>query len=160
MATDSWELQGIILFRNLINDMVEPYTYDDSRLSKLLLSSAFLNVQQLDFTNTYTVNLITEEIDPDPPEASFITLMVLKAVAMLAESEWKTESRKGLIVKDGPSSIDATELVKAKKDYAAQMKTQFDKAVLLHKTGNYNVGIAIVGPGRFDLTTSISDRFY
>jgi hypothetical protein len=158
--TQVWEDSSLILYRNLINDISEPYTYTDCRLLQLLLTSAFLNLQNIDFSNDYTVDLLKSEITPDPPESSFLSLMVLKAVALLATSEWKTEARKAIVVRDGPSSIDATELVNAKKDYAIRAQEQFDKAVLLHKTGNYNLGIAIVGPGRFDYVYNTQERFY
>jgi hypothetical protein len=158
--TKQWSNIGIVLLRDLINDVSDTPTYDDTRLQSLLLSAAYLNIQNIDFSYEYTVNLLTQDISPDPPESEFISLMVLRAVYMIAESEWKTESRKGITLRDGPTSISMADSINAKRDYAIKTKEQFDKAVVAYKTGNYNVGEAIVGAARFDLTPSYITRFY
>ncbi len=158
--THQWEDQSIILFRSLINDTVDPYTYDDCRVKNILLTAAYLNIQDVDFDSDYTIDLLLAEITPDPPESAFISLMVLRGVSLLANSEWKTESRQGIVVRDGPTSIDMTGRLDTLKDYAAASKAAYDKAVISYKTGNRNIGIAIVGPSRFDLQPLTNNRFY
>jgi len=156
----NWEDAGILIFRNLINDVVEPYTYADCRLKSLLITAAYLNIQYLDFDISYTIDLLHQEIEPDPTDNGFLSLMVLKAVAMLAESEWKTDARKGMIVKDGPSSIDMTDMLDAKKAYAEKTADALNRAVTTYRTGNYNPGRAIVGAARFDLQPIVYNMFY
>lgn len=156
----NWKTTGLLLLRNLINDLVEPYTYTDDRLESLLLTSAYLNTQDVDFDLDYVIDLSAETITPDSTDTGFIALMVLRAAAVLANSEWKTDSRKSVVVKDGPTSIDMTDSILQKQKYAAEMTAQFNKAVVLYKTGNRNIGVAIIGPGRFDLRTQTSQMFF
>jgi hypothetical protein len=157
--SEQWVDSGSVLLRDIIGDSIEPYTYSNSRVKSLLASAAYLNVQNIDFTYSYTVNRIQETVSPEPND-EFISLMVLRAVVMIAESEWKTISAKGMSIKDGPTSIDMSDGLEAKKEYAAKVKENFDKAVIDYKAGNYNVGEAIVGAARFDLITNYGQRFY
>jgi hypothetical protein len=148
----TWNDKALIIMRDAIGDAIKPYTYDDTRLSSIILTAGYLNSLDIDFTYDYTVNLLTGDISPLPTDDdNFIALMVLRAISILAESEWKTESRKGVIVRDGPTSIDMTAMVEAKAAYAKEMRDRFSRAVTSYRCGNYATGLAIVGPARFDL---------
>ena len=147
-----WKDKAVILFRDAIGDTSSPYTYEKTRLESLLITAAYLVSQSISFSTTYTIDVLGGSITPDPKDDNdFLALTVLKAIAVLADSEWRTESRNGMIVKDGPTSIDYTEVVKAKELYAKEMKSRFENAKIAYQCGDYSAGLAIIGPARFDL---------
>lgn len=153
------ETSPIIILRTYINDIVEPYTYSDARLVQLLTVSAYLIIQTIDFGIEYSVDLSTNTISPDPNN-DYISLTVLKAIALLAESEWKTESRKGMTVRDGPTAIDARPMLDAKAAYVKYTKEQLDRAILIYQAGNRCVGTAIIGPSRFEVGYGSQPKYY
>lgn len=147
-----WNDVMVRLLRSLIGDDGAVSEYADARLEELLLTSAYMMLSEVNFTNTYTVDLDDGTIVPDPVDNNdnlFINLVVLKAAFMLFSAEYRLASNKSLIVKDGPSSIDGTAIAQQKKLLVDNAKKNLDQALLEYRAGNYAAaGEAIIGPHR------------
>ena len=79
MAT--WDTSLVIIFRNLINDAVAPYTYNDARAKEIILVGAQLMLMEVSFDIPYVVDLNGQNITPDPVENNdnnFIALHLIK----------------------------------------------------------------------------------
>lgn len=148
----------LIILRNFIDDVATVQLYTDERLTQLLTVGAYILVGKLNLDNV--VNISTNDISPVPDE-DIMSLIILQAATLLAESEWKTAALRGYSVKDGVTSIDPKSMIDAKAAYAKALKSQLDKALLMYQAGNRGVGVAIVGPSRFT-TNSYNQvpRFY
>lgn len=103
-----WQEHTNIMVRHLINDLdVNNYKYTDERINSTVAVAAQLVVLELDFKNEYTVDVILQDIDPDPlTDNMFINLIVIRAAIIIIGGEVKSESANAIAIKDGPSSID------------------------------------------------------
>lgn len=103
----SWQDTGIIILRNLIWDNDATVTYSDSRLEEVLIVAAHQNKAELDFETTYTVNVATTTISPDPEsDEIFMHLMTLKAACIFDRGNARIAAMKaGLEAKCGPATM-------------------------------------------------------
>lgn len=108
----AWQTTIPIMVRYLISDVDDSnYKYSDSRLEKTTLVGAQLVSLELDFVNTYSIDIENDTLNPDPTENetkdnSFINLVALKTACIIIGSEMKTEAANAISIKDGPSAID------------------------------------------------------
>lgn len=108
----SWQNTVPVMVRYLINDTDSTnYKYSDSRIQKATLVGAQFVGLELDFVNSYAVDLVGETIVPDPTSSEtrddpFINLLALRTACIILGSEIKTEAANAIAIKDGPSSID------------------------------------------------------
>jgi len=145
----AWQDTMVIMLRVIIDDMGSNPTYSDSRLEEVLVVSANLTKQDIDFANDYTIGVTDSTITPDPtdtPDNGFINLVTLKAACLLANSEYKTEANNAISVRDGSASIDKRGVAAAKKDWKDSICKDYDRAEKEYKLGNSNAGAAIIGP--------------
>lgn len=140
-----WYETAIPLLRALIDDLGSPSTYSDSRLEELLVYAAFFINRQVDFDQTYTIDVTTTSISPSP-DKDFINLMVLKAATIIFRGEVKVAASEAFRVVDGPSSVDTSLSYEAKKKLADIMEDDLAKAILQYQLGNSNAGKAIITP--------------
>ena len=120
----AWQTEMTTLLRYVINDTdATSYEFTDSRLQTLIVSSA-------------------------ANDNGFINLVVLKSACMLADGEYRTASNKGIVIRDGPSSVDARALIASKQQIASDSCAKYEKAELEFRLGNSNAGEAIIGPHR------------
>jgi len=116
----SWKKEMTSLLRYVINDADETSReFTDERLCNLLVTSAHLTLGVVDFPSDYTVDIPNSGLSPDPTsvkDSSFMNLVILKAACLLAEGEFRVATNKGIVVRDGPSSVDPRGLVSAKKE--------------------------------------------
>jgi hypothetical protein len=146
---ETWHLHMRILLRSLIGDDVEPYTYHDDALDQLLVNAAYFVNSDVDFVQTYSINVAKRLITPDPVAANddgFVTLTVLYAALMIYQQEARLASMKGVKVKDGPSEIDYRDAAVRAKAMLGQAQRAYDDAKVAYKTGNGMRGHAIVTP--------------
>ena len=120
----SWQGEMTTMVRYLINDADSSnYTYSDERIETTVLVSAQLVISEVDFENTYTVDVEQCYLSPDPTDPTsglttankddgFISLVSLKASCILLGSEMKTHALTSVRVTDGPSSVDCTSVAK------------------------------------------------
>lgn len=142
----SWDYVIPQLIRGLINDMSPPYTYTDGRLQELTVLSAHLLLNEVTFSQTYTISLSDLTITPDPAsDVGFVNLVALKASTIVLNSEVKAAANQSILIKDGPATIDLGNRYNNIKDLAKNMEKAFDQAKLEHQLGNQNPGRAVVG---------------
>lgn len=107
----SWITESVLVLRHMINDVLTPYKYDDDRLTELLIVSARMVQSEVNLVNTYTVEVDTTTLTPDPTDPTtkddpFIELMTLKAACVLDRSEARTAATQAISIKDGSSAVD------------------------------------------------------
>ena len=103
-----WKIDLVLMFRSLIGDL-DNAKFTDERLKQILTVGAYNVVNDADFSNTYTVDVASVSISPDPiteNDTDFTTLTVYKSACILLGSEVKTEAANAISIKDGPSAID------------------------------------------------------
>ena len=148
----AWTTDMVTILRYIIDDVDSTQTYADSRLETLIVTAAQLTKEDVTFSKTYTLNIASATISPDPTDDTrddgFINLVCLKAACLLAGAEFKTEASKGIMVRDGSASIDTRGVSQSKKDWRDHICENYAKAERDFKTGNSKVGEAIVGPYR------------
>ena len=92
----SWQGQMSTVVRHLISD-VDPtaYTFSANRIETSILVAAQLSIMNIDFNNTYTVNVESCSLSPDPTDTEtkddpFIALICLRAACIIIGSEINT----------------------------------------------------------------------
>lgn len=149
----AWNTQCLEMVRSLIGDTDCTPEYSDDRLTRLLVVTAYSLVSEIDFDRTYTINVNTQSISPDPslldtPDNNFITLLVLKASHNLMLGESRKYGLGSVKIVDGPSTIDTSARVKSIKDFASELEMKFYKAKYLYQSGK-NVRF-VTGPSTND----------
>lgn len=147
----AWTTTIVTMVRYLINDVVEPYTYSDSRLQQTIAVSAQLVLTELTFSYDYVVDLTVPSITPDPTtvnDNAFINLIALKTACFMDQSLYRTKAQQaGIIVKTGSHSIDTS---RAMQGYDNLMKIgpckAYEDAKLEYITGILVPGRAVLGP--------------
>ena len=145
----SWRNEIPLIVRYLIDD-INSSKYSDERIETSILISAQLILMETRFDNEYTINIVNNQLSPDPTsprDDSFITLTALKTACIIVGSEIKTESANSISIKDGPSSIDlrgvSSTLVVLYKDLCEK----YDKLLRDYKENKVvTAGQAILGP--------------
>ena len=113
----AWQNEMSIIVRHLINDLdSSDYIFTDNRIEESILVSAQLVLHEIDFTNTYAIDVDGSSLSPDPTTAgskdnSFINLVSMKTATILIGSELKTHSLNAISLRDGPSSLDLRGIV-------------------------------------------------
>ncbi len=150
-----WQTEMGRIVRYLVNDIdTENPTYDDDRIEETIVVSAQLLQSNVDYYySTYTVNVQSVSITPDPmnptssgvnKEDGFINLVSLQAAMLILAAEFKDSTSGSLKVVDGPSQIDMTTVAIQKRVLFEEMKDRFNKAVFQYRAGNSIAGKAIL----------------
>lgn len=148
----SWQGQMTTIVRHMINDVnSDSYTYTDKRLETCILVAAQLTVMNVDFENTYTINVETCTISPDPTDTdtkdeAFITLIALRTACMILGGEIRKESGNAISIKDGPSAIDLRGVTQTLATLYKDLCTKYDSLLMEYRAGNSIAGVAILGP--------------
>lgn len=147
----SWQGQISTMVRHIVNDVNSAsYTYSVKRLETTILVAAQLVSLDLDFDNSYVINVEQCSLSPDPTDDpkdnSFINLTALKTACIIIGSEVRSEASNAISIKDGPSAIDlrgvATTLNVLYKDLCGK----YDQLVYDYVAGGSLAGQAILGP--------------
>ena len=147
----AWQNEMSIIVRHLINDLdSSSYVFTDSRVEESILVSAQLVLHEIDFDNTYTIDVDGSSLSPDPTTSgskdnSFINLVSIKTASILVGSELKTHSLNAISLRDGPSSLDLRGIVSSLKILFDDINKKYDDAKLEYKM-NGIVGQAVLGP--------------
>ena len=145
-----WQNEMKVIVRHLVNDLdSSDYTFTDSRLEEAVLVSAQLASLEIDFDNTYAIDVDSVSLSPDPTSGnkddSFINLVCLKTAQMLLGSVLKTHSLNAISLKDGPSALDLRGIVSGLKILFDDINKKYEEATTQYKL-NGVVGQAILGP--------------
>lgn len=138
----------IQITRGLINDLTaSSYVYTDTRLEELISISAYLVVNEVDFSTSYTINVDLQQITPSPSlDMNFMALVGLRTACMVLQGDYITDSTKAISVKDGPSTIDMRARIDHKKIIAETACKKYENAKIRYVAGDRSVGVGIVGP--------------
>ena len=146
-----WQNEMTLIIRHLVNDLDSTsYTFTDSRLEEAVLVCAQLLLLEVDFESTYTIDVDSMTLNPDPTSSgnkddSFINLICLSTAQMLLGSELKIHSLNAISLRDGPSSLDLRGIVTGLKILFEDINRRYDEAKMQYKL-NGVVGQAILGP--------------
>jgi hypothetical protein len=146
----SWQNEMVRILRFLIND-INSATYEDCRLEETLLVAAQLKYAAIDFNNSYSIDVDSLSLSPDPTETNpkddwFINIVCLYAASIILSSEAKTLAAQSYKIKDGPSSIEIGDAYKATKELADEMAERVDIAVMQMKAGDSVGAQAVLTP--------------
>jgi len=146
----AWQQILVTLVRNLTGDMTSPFRHSDETIEEIVITAALHVVMEVDFANTYTVNLSQYSITPDPVESTaevaFQILVALKAVEIIAAGEYRTASDKAISFKDGPSQLDTRGVADAKREILRDAELSYSRARTSYLTGDGLHGVAVVTP--------------
>ena len=145
----SWQSDMVLIVRAIINDMDIPYTYSDSKLEQLIVTSAQLLKREVDFEYTYTIDIEAVSISPDPLSSSddgFINIVSLKTACLVLGGEVKVAAANNFKVTDGGATIDSSVGYYAKKGLYDQLCEDLANAKIAYVMGNVNTIKAILTP--------------
>ena len=148
----SWQGQMSTILRYLIDDVDSTsYKFSDERIETTLLVAAQLVTLEVDLTNTYTINVETCSLSPDPTETdtrvnAFINLVCLKGAVVIVGSQIRSESSNSISIKDGPSAIDLRGVTGTLTVLYKDLSEKYEKLLLDYRTGNSVAGKSILGP--------------
>lgn len=149
----SWQTHMVPIVRGLIFDLTSPYTYCDTRLEELICTCAVLVIQEVDLSTTYTVNLSTISITPDPSgDEDFVALVCLKTACLISQGEHREAAKMAVSVKDGPAFVDTKERAKHLGAVADDACGKYESAKVNYQIGDGTLGRAIVSPYNSDQT--------
>ncbi len=142
-----WQDYTNLMVRTLINDLDETnYKYTDSRIDSTIAVAAQLVILEIDFKNTYVVDVIQETIEPDPADDNqFINLLVYRAAIIIVGGEVKIEASNAIAIKDGPSAIDLRSVSSTLLALYRDLSNKYDSIVQDYGYST-NIGSAILGP--------------
>ena len=138
--------------RHLISD-VDPtaYTFSSNRIETSILVAAQLLTMNVDFNNTYTINVESCALSPDPTDTDtkdnpFIALACLRAACIIIGSEIRKESGNSISIKDGPSAIDLRGVTQTLAVLYKDLSQKYEDALLDYRAGSSVAGQSILGP--------------
>jgi hypothetical protein len=122
------------IVRHLVNDIdSSSYTFATDRVETTILVAAQLMIMNVDFNNTYEINVEASTLSPDPTDTDtkdnpFIALACL------------------LSIKDGPSAIDLRGVTNTLTVLYQDLCKKYEDALLDYRAGNSVVGQSVLGP--------------
>ena len=143
-----WNIDLVLMIRSLIGDL-DRAKYTDERLKQVLVVGAYNVINDADFSNTYSVDVASVSISPDPiseNDTDFSTLAVYKAACILLGSEVKTEAANAISIKDGPSAIDLRGVTQNLSIMYNDLCAKYDHLLKTYQYNNTLVGQAVLGP--------------
>jgi hypothetical protein len=140
------------IVRHLVNDLdSSKYKYTPNRIETALLVAAQLSIMNVDFNNTYTINVEGCTLSPDPTDTitkddPFITLICMRTACIIIGSEIRSESGNAISIKDGPSAIDLRGVTQTLAILYKDLCEKYEHLLLEYRAGNSVAGQAILGP--------------
>ena len=148
----AWQNEMVIMLRHVVNDLdSSSYSFTDDRLEESILVSAQLVSTEIDFENTYTIDVDGLILTPDPTaladkDDAFINLVVLKASCVILGSEVRSNALNSIALKDGPSSIDLRGITSGLTTLYQHLCEKYEASVMQYKAGSSIAGQAILSP--------------
>ncbi len=138
-----WSDVMTTMLRYMINDFGNPQTYDDNQLQMMLLVNAAYEVQELNFSQTFTVDIqnITLSPDPtvnDPKDYNLVNLTVLRTAVMVFANEYKASTNQAIMFKEFHSQADMRGIAPHKKDLWLEFQKLYEE-----KRMHYQIGIRV-----------------
>ena len=127
----------LITLRVHIGD-VTATKYSDFDLKRLLCVAANYVIKEVDFIDSYTINVAVPSILPIPSNTEFINLVSLKGAIILLESELRDMARKSISITDGPSKMEYTNVYKNTESLLKHLYDQYGAVKLNHGMNGEN----------------------
>lgn len=157
----AWQTEMVRYLRYCVFDL-DPNspTYSDQRLQELLVWSAQLVEQELDFSQQFVADQDGLTITPDPTDRvgppptrddSFVNLVVMKAACVVDRGEVRAAIGQAIRVRDGTSSIDLRGVMEGKLKLLLKggWCAAFDDAKVQYLLNKSHIaGAAIMSPFR------------
>jgi len=146
----TWQTEMTQIVRVLIND-VDGADYTDSRIQQLILISAPMVDQQVDFDTDYSIDIVGSSISPDPTTSSpkdqdFINLVSLKSACLLYNAKMESDSGRSRTVKDAWTNVSVGDNSKNMSSNRDMICQQYEQAKKDYTMGNSRSGKAVLGP--------------
>lgn len=145
----AWETEMVVIVRQLIYDIMGS-TYAADELQQAIAINAQLIRTEIDFAQTYNIDVVDVTISPDPTAATrdeaFVNLVCLKTACNILSNEARLAAREAVVVSDGPSKVDLVEKYKAAQKEADIACKNYEQAKVEYMTGSGSPGKAVVGP--------------
>jgi len=140
------------IVRHLVDDLdATKYKYSPHRVETAILVAAQLTTMNVDFNNTYTINVENCTLSPDPTDTGtkddpFIALICLRTATIIVGSEIRSESGNAISIKDGPSAIDLRGVSQTLAILYKDLSEKYEHLLLEYRAGSSVAGQAILGP--------------
>lgn len=152
----AWQDVSVIQLRHTINDVDDPQRYEDIRLQLAWLAGASFVINEFTLSNTYTVDLTSMDITPDPTVAGSqpgqvadpwaVNLITLRASIFMIQNDLKLAANSAFSVRDVHMSVDTREIYKANQLLLKEVKEQYDQLRMQYNMGVKPAVAAIVSP--------------
>jgi hypothetical protein len=146
----SWQNEITRIVRAIINDL-DATTYCSSRLEEMIVIAAQLTKNEVELDVTYTTNIGTVTISPDPTNSgsrddNFINLVALKTACLILNGEVKLAAGGNIRVTDAGASVDLSGQYEATKELAGNICKAYIDAKAAYRMGNLAGIKAILTP--------------
>lgn len=107
----AWDTEIPLIVRSWINDLSDTPTYSDDRVLQLIVVAAQYVINEVEFTQPYTIDIVDKNITPDPTtladkDVNFIGMVSLKASCILDQSTLRTRAAsEGIRASLGPANL-------------------------------------------------------
>lgn len=141
----SWQDVSVVQLRHAINDVDDPNRYSDSRLQLAWIVGASYVVNEFTLANTYGVDIVGVDINPDPTIAGSqpgqyadpwaVNLITLRSAIMMISNDVKLATNSAWSIKDVHMSVDMKELYKANKIILDEAKEAYENLRMQYQIG-------------------------
>lgn len=150
----TWDVTMLTTLRVLINDTESPQSYTDARLKQIIVVAAQYTQSEINFANTYVIDVDNVTITPDPvvqnttDSKAFWTISTMKAACVVDQSLYRTKAiLSGIKARCGPAVLETMQHIKGFKDLIdfgpcksyETLKTEYE-------FGNATVGEVVLSP--------------
>lgn len=149
----AWQEELTLITRHWINDLSEQPVYSDERIQQLITIAAQYVTKEIGLDSTYTINIVSPDIVPDPTlletkDLTFITLVSLKASCMLDQSSLRTKAAmEGIRASLGPASLSVGGSIQGLKVILDQGPCMlYEQLKIEHEIGNASIFQAVLSP--------------
>jgi hypothetical protein len=105
----SWQNELTVIVRVLINDLKDPYDFNDERIEQAISVAAKYVQLDVNLDRIYEVDVVNSNILPDPVEENdqiFTSLLCLKAACIIDQGTYRTKAAmEGVRAALGPASL-------------------------------------------------------
>jgi len=159
----AWTTEMPRILRHMIDDLGDSPKYSDDRLQELILVAAQHVLSELNFAQTYTVDVDELILSPDPTirstrEDEFINLTVIKAACILDRAEARRSAGQAIDVSSGSHKISVKGVLQGRISMLDKGWCKvYEDTKLEYQTSNTGIaGAAVLGPYRLFSTGQLS----
>ena len=128
----------------------------DDNILRVIIVAAFQVNNELDFVNTYTIDILNQTISPDPTDTdslddAFVNLVSVKSACIINRGSAETAANRAIAVRDAGSAVDLRGVFSAKLSLIKQgwcAVYENDKFEYSLSGINNAIGAMIIGPFR------------